>query len=65
MVTHTVEHVIGNGNAEELRQKLRQKIYDSIMYCANMCQYMYSVLSMHIDRQALTPLGDRGGTMGG
>lgn len=35
------------------------------MYCANMCQYMYSVLSMHIDRQALTPLGDRGGTMGG
>lgn len=31
MVTHTVEHVIRNGSAEELRQKLRQKIEMSLI----------------------------------
>lgn len=30
-----------------------------------MYEHIYSVLSMHTDRQAITPLGDRGGTMGG
>ncbi len=39
--------------------------YTQFMYIANMCEYMYKVLSMHIDRQAITPLGDREGTMGG
>lgn len=40
-------------------------MYMITLCCANMCGYMYSVLSMHIDRQPITPLGDRGGTMGG
>lgn len=36
-------------------------VYDS----ASMCEYMYSVLRMHIDRQAITPLGARRGTLVG
>lgn len=53
-----------HGNYCKFCKEYKCLLYVSTLCCANMCECMYSVLAMHIDKQAITPLRDRRATMG-